>query len=108
MQFNFAQLIAHAAKTRPLCTGTVVGSGTVANQDEARGASCLAEKRMTENIRDGKPRTGFLHFGDRVRIEMLDASGNTIFGDRKSVVEGKSVSVSVALGGRLCIKKKKK
>src|SRR3546814_6374501 len=61
-------------------SGTVVGSGTVANQDEARGASCLAEKRMLEIIRDGKPSTGFLHFGDRVRIEMLDASGNTIFG----------------------------
>lgn len=80
MQFNFAQLIAHAAKTRPLCAGTVVGSGTVANQDEARGASCLAEKRMLEIIRDGKPSTGFLRFGDRVRIEMLDSDGNTIFG----------------------------
>src|SRR3546814_19003086 len=80
MQFNFAQLIAHAAKTRPLCTGTVVGSGTVANQDEARGASCLAEKRMLEIIRDGKPSTGFLHLGDRVRIELPAASGNTLFG----------------------------
>lgn len=80
MQFNFAQLVAHAAKTRPLAAGTIVGSGTVANQDEARGASCLAEKRMLEIIRDGKPSTEFLRFGDRVRIEMLDAAGATIFG----------------------------
>ncbi|PKM08781.1 MAG: 2-keto-4-pentenoate hydratase [Gammaproteobacteria bacterium HGW-Gammaproteobacteria-4] len=80
MQFDFAQLIAHAAKTRPLAAGTIVGSGTVANADEARGASCLAEKRMLEIIRDGKPSTAFLHFGDRVRIEMRDAVGQTIFG----------------------------
>lgn len=80
MQFDFAQLIAHAAKTRPLCAGTVVGSGTVANKDEARGASCLAEKRMLEIIRDGKPSTAFLHFGDRIRIEMRDAAGQSIFG----------------------------
>lgn len=80
MQFDFAQLIAHAAKTRPLVAGTLVGSGTVANQDETRGASCLAERRMLEIIRDGKPSTPFLAFGDCVRIEMLDAHGNTIFG----------------------------
>ena len=80
MQFSFAQLIAHAAKTRPLAAGTIVGSGTVANADEARGASCLAEKRMLEIIRDGKPSTAFLRFGDRVRIEMRDAAGQTIFG----------------------------
>jgi len=80
MQFDFAQLIAHAAKTRPLCAGTIVGSGTVANQDEARGASCLAEKRMLEIIRDGKPSTSFLRFGDRLRIEMRDAAGQSIFG----------------------------
>lgn len=80
MQFDFAQLIAHAARTRPLCAGTVVGSGTVANKDEARGASCLAEKRMLEIIRDGKPSTAFLRFGDRLRIEMRDAAGQSIFG----------------------------
>lgn len=80
MQFDFAQLIAHAAKTRPLVAGTLVGSGTVANQDETRGASCLAERRMLEIIRDGKPSTAFLAFGDRVKIDMLDARGNTIFG----------------------------
>ena len=80
MQFDFAQLVAHAARTRPLAAGTVVGSGTVANQDEGRGASCLAEKRMLEIIRDGKPSTPFLRFGDRVRVEMLDREGNSIFG----------------------------
>jgi fumarylacetoacetate (FAA) hydrolase len=80
MQFDFAQLIAHAARTRPLAAGTIVGSGTVANQDEARGASCLAEKRMLEIIRGGKPTTPFLRFGDRVRVEMLDGQGRSIFG----------------------------
>lgn len=80
MQFDFAQLIAHAAKTRPLAAGTLVGSGTVANQDESRGASCLAERRVLEIIRDGKPSTAFLRFGDRVRVEMLDAEGQSIFG----------------------------
>ncbi|MDA3934323.1 MAG: fumarylacetoacetate hydrolase family protein [Gammaproteobacteria bacterium] len=80
MQFSFADLIAHAAKTRPLVAGTIVGSGTVANQDTARGASCLAEKRMLEIIADGKPVTEFLHFGDRMHIEMRDAEGDSIFG----------------------------
>ncbi|MDP1697950.1 MAG: fumarylacetoacetate hydrolase family protein [Xanthomonadaceae bacterium] len=80
MQFNFAQLIAHAAKTRPLAAGAIVGSGTVANADEGRGASCLAEKRMLEIIRDGKPTTAFLRFGDRVRIEMFDDAGLSVFG----------------------------
>jgi fumarylacetoacetate (FAA) hydrolase len=80
MQFSFADLIAHAARTRPLSAGTIVGSGTIANQDEARGASCLAERRTLETLRDGKPSTPFLRFGDTVRIEMLDAEGRSIFG----------------------------
>jgi fumarylacetoacetate (FAA) hydrolase len=80
MQFNFAQLVAHAAKTRNLSAGAVVGSGTVANQDESVGASCLAEKRMLEIIRDGKPSTPFLRYGQRVRIEMFDDAGNSLFG----------------------------
>ncbi|HSE11178.1 MAG TPA: fumarylacetoacetate hydrolase family protein [Rudaea sp.] len=80
MQFSFAELIAHAAKTRPLAAGTVVGSGTVANQDESRGASCLAERRTLETIANGKPATPFLKFGDTVRIEMLDRQGGSIFG----------------------------
>jgi len=80
MQFSFAELSAHAAKTRPLAAGTIVGSGTVANQDESRGASCLAERRTLETIAAGKPATPFLKFGDTVRIEMLDAQGISIFG----------------------------
>jgi fumarylacetoacetate (FAA) hydrolase len=80
MQFNFAQLIAHAAKTRPLSAGTIVGSGTVANEDTSLGASCFAELRTVETLRDGKPSTPFMKFGDVVRIEMLDAAGNSIFG----------------------------
>ncbi len=80
MQFDFAQLIAHAAKTRPLSAGTIVGSGTIANQDTTKGASCLAEQRTVETLRDGKPTTPFLKFGDRLRIEMRDAEGRSIFG----------------------------
>lgn len=80
MQFDFGRLVAHAARTRPLAAGTIVGSGTVANQDEGRGASCLAEKRVLEIIAQGEPKTPFLKFGDTVRIEMLDADGRSIFG----------------------------
>jgi fumarylacetoacetate (FAA) hydrolase len=80
MQFNFAQLIAHAARTRPLTAGCIVGSGTIANEDEGVGASCLAERRMLEIIADGKPSTPFMSFGDRIRIEMLDENGDSIFG----------------------------
>jgi fumarylacetoacetate (FAA) hydrolase len=80
MQFNFAQLVAHAAKTRPLSAGTIVGSGTVANEDTSLGASCFAEQRTVETLRDGKPSTPFMKFGDVVRIEMFDAAGQSIFG----------------------------
>ena len=80
MTFDFPQLIAHAAKTRPLAAGTIVGSGTISNLDRSRGAACIAEKRMLETIDTGKPVTPFLRFGDRVRIEMRDADGNSIFG----------------------------
>ena len=80
MQFNFAQLVAHAAKTRPLSAGTIVGSGTVANEDTTLGASCFAEQRTVETLRDGKPSTPFMKFGDTVRIEMLDKSGASVFG----------------------------
>lgn len=80
MQFNFAQLVAHAARTRPLSAGTIVGSGTIANEDTSLGASCFAEQRTVEALRDGKPTTPFMRFGDTVRIEMLDADGNSIFG----------------------------
>ena len=80
MQFSFAELVAHAAKTRPLAAGTIVGSGTIANEDTGKGASCLAEQRTVETLRDGKPSTPFLKFGDRVRIEITDAEGKSLFG----------------------------
>lgn len=80
MTFDFAQLVEHAAKTRPLIAGTVIGSGTVSNYDRSRGSSCLAEKRMLETIEEGQPSTEFLRFGDRVRIEMTDAEGQSLFG----------------------------
>jgi fumarylacetoacetate (FAA) hydrolase len=90
MTFSFAQLIAHAAKTRELAAGTIIGSGTVSNkQGNLHGSSienggvgycCLAEVRMYETIEQGAPKTPFLRFGDTVRIEMLDAEGSSIFG----------------------------
>jgi fumarylacetoacetate (FAA) hydrolase len=80
MTFDFPQLIAHAAKTRPLGAGTIIGAGTVSNADRSRGSCCLAEVRMLETINEGKPSTGFMQFGDRIQIDMLDASGHSIFG----------------------------
>ena len=80
MTFDFAQLIAHAAKTRNLGAGSIVGSGTVSNRDRSSGSTCLAERRMLETLEQGKPMTSFLSFGDRVRIEMFDAAGRSIFG----------------------------
>ncbi|HVU82135.1 MAG TPA: fumarylacetoacetate hydrolase family protein [Rhodanobacteraceae bacterium] len=87
MQFNFAQLVAHAAKTRPLAAGTIVGSGTIANQDTSRGASCLAEQRTVEKLRDGEARTPFLKYGDSVKIDMHDIDGNSIFGAIEQRIE---------------------
>jgi fumarylacetoacetate (FAA) hydrolase len=90
MTFNFAELVAHAAKTRPLSAGTIIGSGTVSNKQGTEygtsineggvGYSCIAELRMIETIRDGKPTTPFMRFGDHIRIEMLDGDGESIFG----------------------------
>jgi fumarylacetoacetate (FAA) hydrolase len=80
MNFDFPALVAHAARTRELEAGTIMGSGTVSNRDPAAGSSCLAERRMIETIESGQPKTPFLKFGDRVRIEMLDRAGNSIFG----------------------------
>jgi fumarylacetoacetate (FAA) hydrolase len=91
MTFSFPQLIAHAAKTRRLSAGSIIGSGTVSNKEPdgspARavdkggvGYTCLAEVRTIETIQTGKPATPFLKFGDRVRLEMLDAAGRSIFG----------------------------
>jgi fumarylacetoacetate (FAA) hydrolase len=91
MTFNFGDLIAHAAKTRPLAAGTIVGSGTVSNKDVSdgpglpvaeggHGYACIAEQRMVETIRHGKAATPFMQFGDTIRIEMRDAKRQSIFG----------------------------
>lgn len=90
MTFEFPQLIAHAAKTRPLSAGAIIGSGTVSNKQGTEygtsiaeggvGYSCIAEVRMIETIRDGKPSTRFMQFGDHIKMEMLDKQGNSIFG----------------------------
>ena len=87
MQFDFGQLVAHAAKTRPLTAGTVVGSGTIANEDTSKGASCLAEQRTVETLRDGKPSTPFLKFGDRVKIDVTDRDGKSIFGSIEQTIQ---------------------
>jgi fumarylacetoacetate (FAA) hydrolase len=86
MQFSFAQLVAHAAKTRPLSAGCIVGSGTIANEDTSKGASCLAEQRTVETLRDGKPSTPFMKFGDKLRIEITDKGGASIFGAIEQVI----------------------
>ena len=80
MHFDFPRLIAHAARSRPLGAGTIIGSGTVSNADASAGYACLTEKRAVEIIEHGAPQTPFLRFGDRVRIEMLDRQGRSIFG----------------------------
>jgi fumarylacetoacetate (FAA) hydrolase len=80
MSFGLPRLAAHAAKTRALSAGTMVGSGTVANRDETKGCSCIAEMRAIETIEHGKPETPFMRFGDTIRIDMQDAAGASIFG----------------------------
>ena len=80
MTFNFHRLLAHAARTRRLGAGTILGSGTISNLDRSAGSSCLAERRTLEQIEQGAPKTPFLRFGDTVRIEMRDAQGQSIFG----------------------------
>lgn len=98
MTFDFPTLIAHAAKTRPLAAGSIIGSGTVSNRgpdggpgkaiaDGGVGYSCLAEVRTVETLRHGKPATPFLKFGDRVRVEMFDEQGRSIFGAIDQAVE---------------------
>jgi len=87
MQFSLAELVAHGARTRPLGAGTIVGSGTVANQDQSLGASCLAERRVIEIVEEGEAKTPFMSFGDTVRIEMFDESGDTIFGAIEQRIE---------------------
>lgn len=80
MHFHFGQLIAHAARTRNLSAGTIIGSGTVSNEDAAKGSSCLAEKRMIETIESGSPKTPFMKVGDQIKIEMRDDHGHNLFG----------------------------
>jgi fumarylacetoacetate (FAA) hydrolase len=92
MTFDFSRLIAHVTRTRRLGAGAIVGSGTVSNYDRSRGASCLAEKRMLEQVEGGSPKTPFLKFGDRVSIEMRDANGANIFGTLDSRVVRAQVS----------------
>jgi fumarylacetoacetate (FAA) hydrolase len=92
MQFGFPQLIAHAAHTRPLGAGTVLGSGTISNYGYKTGHACIAELRALETVRKIEPLTPFLKFGDRVRIEMLDDAGRSVFGaiDQQVVQHGTS------------------
>ncbi len=80
MVFNFPALVAHAAKTRFLSAGTIIGSGTVSNKDRGVGSSCLVEKRTLEKLETGQSTTPFMKFGDTVKIEMHDANGKSIFG----------------------------
>lgn len=80
MNFGFDQLIAHAAATRRLSAGTVIGSGTVSNAGGKKGSACIAERRAIETIEHGAPRTPFMHFGDRVRMEARLADGQGVFG----------------------------
>ena len=99
MTFDFAKLVSHAAKTRPLGAGCVIGSGTVSNKldggpgkavsEGGVGYSCIAEIRMIETILDGAPKTNFMSFGDKIRIEMFDKDGASIFGAiEQTVVQG--------------------
>lgn len=86
MTFNFPRLIEHATLTRRLGAGTIVGSGTISNYDRSRGSACVAEKRMLETLEHGAPETPFLRFGDRVRLEMFDPDGQSIFGAIEQLV----------------------
>jgi fumarylacetoacetate (FAA) hydrolase len=96
MTFDFGQLVAHAAKTRPLVAGTIIGSGTVSNKLDGgpgkpiaqggAGYSCIAEVRMIETSESGSPQTSFMKFGDRIRIEMHDGQGESIFGTIEQTV----------------------
>jgi fumarylacetoacetate (FAA) hydrolase len=89
MHFSFHQLIEHIAQSRAFTAGTLLGSGTISNEDRSAGISCLAERRMIETIENGQPETPFMKVGDTIRIEMLDDAGTSIFGtiDQK-VIEG--------------------
>ena len=87
MFFSYPQLIAHAARTRKLGAGTIIGAGSVSNQDAAAGFGCVAEARIHEEMTEGRAHTPFLRFGDVVRIDMLDAQGQTIFGAIRQAIQ---------------------
>ena len=80
MVFSFPELIAHAAKTRALSAGTIIGSGTVSNKDTQRGVACLAEKRMLEIIHHGEAKTSFMSYGDIIQLDVQDDEGHSLFG----------------------------
>ena len=93
MHFSFLDLLQHVTKTRWLTAGTIVGSGTISNEDEARGSSCIAEARMREKIKTGQFKTSFMQFGDTVEIEMRDSAGRSLFGSiQQRVVQAKRAS----------------
>ena len=85
--FGLPELIAHAAKTRELAAGTLVGTGTVSNQDRGAGYACLMEARLVEQVEQGAARTPFLRFGDTLCIDMREASGGSVFGAIEQAVE---------------------
>ena len=87
MTFSFPELVAHAAKTRRLRAGTIIGSGTISNSDQQHGYSCIAEIRMIETINEGAPHTPFLQYGDKITMEMLASDGQSIFGSLEQTVE---------------------
>jgi naringenin degradation protein FdeI len=95
MTFTFHQLIEHVTRSRRLRAGTIIGSGTVSNEDRSAGSACIAERRAIELIEQGAPQTQFMRFGDRVRVEMLDAEGASIFG----AIDQRIVSLDEALAG---------
>ena len=86
MTFNFNQLVAHAAKTRTLAAGCIIGSGTVSNVDRSSGSSCIVERRMLETIEHGSAQTAFMQYGDTIRIEMFDNDGHNLFGTIEQTV----------------------
>lgn len=95
MTFTFHQLIEHVTRSRRLRAGTIIGSGTVSNEDRAAGSACIAERRAIELVEHGAPQTAFMKFGDQVRVEMLDADGSSIFG----AIDQRIVSLDEKLAG---------
>jgi fumarylacetoacetate (FAA) hydrolase len=87
MTFDFSRLVSHAAKTRPLGAGTIIGSGTVSNADQQHGYSCIAEMRMIEIIKNGEATTPFMKFEDRIKLDVQDNKGQSIFGVIDQIVK---------------------